>query len=160
MTAIYNTFHNATEFAQGIFDLIGTFLSFIISFITNIGSYFNTVIEFLKVYVVELPITFVSMFGELPYFVQTGLIVLLYAMYLAFAFRILKLIVPFLQEVGLMDNFALHIHEMVVSIIGTLPAHLEFIYGLTDCVIVIIIVLFAFSPWILLFRLLDRQVFL
>lgn len=96
MTAIYNTFHNATEFAQGIFDLIGIFLSFIISFITNIGSYFNTVIDFLKVYVVELPITLVSMFGELPYFVQTGLIVLLYAMYLAFAFRILKLIVPFL----------------------------------------------------------------
>ena len=59
-----------------------------------------------------------------------------------------------------MENFALHIHEMVVSIIGTLPPHLEFIYGLTDCVIVIIIVLFAFSPWILLFRLLDRQVFL
>lgn len=96
MSDIYNIFHNTSEFAEGIFDLIGSFLSFIFNFLTNIGSYFNTVIEFLKVYVVELPITLVSMFGELPYFVQTGLIVLLYALYIAFAFRILKLIVPFL----------------------------------------------------------------
>ncbi len=59
-----------------------------------------------------------------------------------------------------MVDFALHIHEMVVSMIGYLPPHLEFVYGITDCVIVIIIVLFAFSPWILLYRFLDRQVFI
>ena len=96
MSDIYNIFHNTSEFAEGIFNLIGTFLSFIISFISHLGSYFNALIEFLKAYVVELPITLVSMFGELPYFVQTGLVVLLYAMYIAFVFRILKLIVPFL----------------------------------------------------------------
>ena len=55
-----------------------------------------------------------------------------------------------------MENFALHIHEMVVSLIGTLPAHLEFVYGISDIVVVIIIVLVAFSPWILLYRFLDR----
>lgn len=89
-------FQGVTEFGQGIFDLLGTFISFMFSFITNIGSYFNTVIEFIKVYVIELPITLISIFGELPFFVQTGLTVLLYVMYIAFAFRIVKLIIPFL----------------------------------------------------------------
>lgn len=55
-----------------------------------------------------------------------------------------------------MENFALHIHEMVVSMIGVLPPHLEFVYGITDFIVALIIVLFAFSPWIILFRLLDR----
>lgn len=89
-------FQSVTEFGQGIFDLLGAFVSFILSFITNMGSYFTSVIEFLKVYVLELPLILVSTFGELPVFAQTGLTVLLYAMYIAFAFRIAKLIIPFL----------------------------------------------------------------
>ena len=55
-----------------------------------------------------------------------------------------------------MENFALNIHNMVVSIIGYLPPHLEFVYGFVDIIVVIFVVIFAFSPWIILYRLLDR----
>lgn len=55
-----------------------------------------------------------------------------------------------------MENFALHIHSMVVSIIGSLPPHLEFVYGFADIIVISFVVLFAFSPWIILFKLLDR----
>lgn len=55
-----------------------------------------------------------------------------------------------------MENFALNIHNMVVSIIGYLPPHLEFVYGIADVIIILFVVIFAFSPWILLYRLLDR----
>ena len=55
-----------------------------------------------------------------------------------------------------MENFALHIHEMVVSIIGPLPPHLEFTYGFCDIIVVIFILIIAFSPWIILYRFLER----
>lgn len=93
--SIFQTFENSAEFGEGIFNLIGVFLDFIINFITNIGSYFNTLIDFFNTYVIELPFTLISMFEPLPYFVQMGLIVLIYAIYLSFAFRIAKLFIPF-----------------------------------------------------------------
>lgn len=55
-----------------------------------------------------------------------------------------------------MENFALHIHEMVVSIIGYLPPHLEFVYGFADIIVFVFIIIIAFSPWIILYRLLER----
>lgn len=55
-----------------------------------------------------------------------------------------------------MTNFALHIHEMVKSMIGILPPHLEFVYGFADCIVIFMIVLVAFSPWIFLYKFLDR----
>lgn len=84
------------EFAQSIFDSIGIFLSFVGHFLLNIPNYFKTLIDFFITYVVEFPIILVSMFGELPIFVQTGLTVVVYALYIALMFRLLKLIVPFL----------------------------------------------------------------
>lgn len=53
-------------------------------------------------------------------------------------------------------NFALNIYNMVVSMIGYLPPHLEFVYGIATILVVCFVVIFAFSPWILLYRLLDR----
>ena len=55
-----------------------------------------------------------------------------------------------------MGNFALNIHNMIVNIVGYLPPHLEFIYGIGDIIFIIFVVLFAFSPWILLYKFLDR----
>ena len=55
-----------------------------------------------------------------------------------------------------MENFALNIYNMVVSMIGTLPPHLEFVYGIATIIVVCFVVLFAFSPWILLYRFVSR----
>lgn len=82
--------------AQSIFDSIGVFISALGTFLFNIPSYLKALIDFLITYVVELPLILVSMFGELPIFVQTGLLVLIYALYISFMFRLIKLIIPFL----------------------------------------------------------------
>lgn len=87
---------DTNSFVSEIFGTVKLFFEFFIKFLSNIPSYVNALIDFLITYVIELPIYLVSMFGELPIFVQTGLIVLLYALYIAFIFRIMKLIIPFL----------------------------------------------------------------
>lgn len=96
--SIAGTFQNVTDFGNQIFDILGTFISFIITFLSNIPSYFKALIDFFITYVVELPLFLITIFGELPIFVQTGLIVLIYALYIAFVFRLIKLIIPFLQK--------------------------------------------------------------
>lgn len=87
------------DFAKSIFEAIKIFVKFGGDFLINVPNYLKTLIDFFITYVVEFPIILVSMFGELPIFVQTGLTVVVYALYIAFMFRLVKLIVPFLQEV-------------------------------------------------------------
>jgi len=87
---------DSNGFVSEIFGTIKLFFDFFIKFLSNIPSYISALIDFFITYVIELPIYLVSMFGELPIFAQTGLIVLLYGLYIAFIFRIMKLIVPFL----------------------------------------------------------------
>ena len=55
-----------------------------------------------------------------------------------------------------MENFALNIYNIVVSMIGELPMHLHFVYGFATIIVVSFIVMFAFSPWIILYRFIDR----
>lgn len=98
---IIHSWNTVSDFSSDLFGLVKVFIDFIYNFLTNITSYFESLALFIRTYIVELPITLVTMFGELPIFVQTGLIVLLYAIYISFIFRIIKLIVPFLQEVFL-----------------------------------------------------------
>ena len=93
---IINSWNSASNFVNDLFTLISTFASFLFNFVKNISSYFDALTMFLRVYVVELPITLISIFGELPVFVQTGLTVVLYGLYIAFIFRVIKLIIPFL----------------------------------------------------------------
>lgn len=94
--SIAGTFQNVTDFGNQIFSVLGTFVGFVITFLSNIPGYFKVLIDFFITYVIELPIVLISMFFELPMFVQTGLIVLIYALYIAFIFRLIKLIIPFL----------------------------------------------------------------
>ena len=94
---IFDTVHifsDTTSLAESIFSTLGIFISFIINFLSNIPSYFKALIDFFITYVVELPVIFIGMFDELPVFVQTGLIVVLYGIYISFVFRIIKLIIP------------------------------------------------------------------
>ena len=84
------------DVGKTIFDSLKVFVDFLGNFLINIPSYFKALIDFFVTYVIELPFILISMFGELPIFVQTGLIVLIYALYIAFVFRLIKLIIPFL----------------------------------------------------------------
>lgn len=90
-----HTFSDTTSFVESIFSTLGLFLSFALNFISNIPAYFKALIDFFITYVVELPLILLAMFNELPVFVQTGLTVILYAIFIAFIFRLIKLIVPF-----------------------------------------------------------------
>ena len=87
ITAVYDV-------SKTIFDALGVFINFLGTFLANIPSYFKAFIDFLITYVIELPLILVNMFGELPYFIQTGLFVLISALYIAFIFRLIKLIIP------------------------------------------------------------------
>ena len=93
---VIHSWSKASDFASDLFNLVKTFSDFIFNFLSNITSYFDSLAVFIRTYIVELPITLVSMFGELPVFVQTGLIVVLYALYISFIFRLIKLIIPFI----------------------------------------------------------------
>ena len=96
MSDFFAAFQNVTEFGSQIFNILGTFLSFVITFMINIPGYLKSLIDFLITYVIELPTILISLFYELPIFVQTGLIVVISALIIAFIFRLIKLIVPFL----------------------------------------------------------------
>lgn len=92
---IASTFNDVTSFGNSVFGLLGDFISFIASCLSLIGSYFSSLIEFLKTYLFELPTILFSIFSELPIFVQTGLTVVIFSLIIAFIFRMIKLIIPF-----------------------------------------------------------------
>lgn len=92
MLDVIQSFSSVGELIQQVFEILLSFITFLFNFIISIPSYFSSLLDFLKVYVIELPITLLSIFVELPTFVQTGLMVVIYAMYIAFALKILKML--------------------------------------------------------------------
>lgn len=54
-------------------------------------------------------------------------------------------------------DLGLDIYNLVVSMIGTLPVELEFVYGLCTIILLCFIIIFAFSPWIILYSLASRR---
>lgn len=93
---IASSFSDVTSFGNSIFSLLGNFISFIASGLSLLGSYFSSLIEFLKTYLFEFPTILIGIFGELPVFVQTGLSVVIFSLIIAFIFRMIKLIIPFI----------------------------------------------------------------
>lgn len=92
MFDLIRSFSSVADLIQQLFDILFSFITFVFNFIASIPVYFTSLIDFLKIYVVELPLTLLSIFFELPVFVQTGLMIVIYAMYICFAMKLLKLL--------------------------------------------------------------------
>lgn len=90
------SFATATDLGNHIFSIIGNFVSFITVGLGNIAEYFISLIHFLLTYLFDLPFFIINIFVELPTFARVGLSVLVGSIIIAFIFRIIKLIIPFI----------------------------------------------------------------
>lgn len=90
------SFATATDLGNHIFNILGTFVSFIVRGLGDIAGFLTSLIDFLLTYLFDLPFFIINMFVELPTFAKAGLSVLVGSIVIAFIFRIIKLIVPFI----------------------------------------------------------------